>query len=79
MHIELTNVTINPDRGPLYYLDNSRDFSLKNITCPADTELFMKLNGKRTEHIRIIDTDLTAVKEAFSFGKEVNEKAVVME
>lgn len=76
-HIDMTNVTIIPDHGPVYLLHNSRDFSFENITSPAETELFMKLDGKRTEHIRIIDTDLTTVKEAFSLGKEVNEQAVI--
>ncbi len=76
-NIEMNNVTIIPEKGPVYLLNNSRDISMDNIVCPVNTEIFMKLDGKHTAHVKVTNSDLTAAKKAFSFGKEVNESAVV--
>jgi polygalacturonase len=76
-NIRMSNINIMPGKGPIFAIDNSRDFSLKNITCPEPTGLFMKLQGKLTSNIQVLESDLSSVKKAFELGDEVRADAVI--
>lgn len=77
-NIMMNNMTIIPETGPVYWFDNSRDFSMNNINCPAGAEIFMKLDGQQTGNIQIVNSDLSPAKKAFSIGQEVNENVIQM-
>ncbi|MBN2214334.1 MAG: glycoside hydrolase family 28 protein [Bacteroidales bacterium] len=78
-HINITNMAVIPEKTPVYSLYNSSDFFMKGITCPVNTEIFMRLEGKQTANIRLSDSDLSHAKKIFDQGKEVNRNAVRME
>ncbi len=77
-NIVMNNMTIIPEEGPVYQLDDSSDFSMENIRSPSENLVFMKLEGKQTANIQIINSDSDSSKKVFSFGQEVKENAVMM-
>lgn len=77
-NIRLNNVTIRSQESTVYTLENSWDFQLKNLTYPAQSELFMKLKGATTKNILIQNTPLSETKNNFEFGEGVNKSAVVI-
>jgi DNA sulfur modification protein DndE len=76
-NIRMTNATIIPESGVVYSIANSRDMVLKNLTCPAGTGTFLKLDGKTTSNIQLTGTDLSAAKKPVEFGKDVTQNALV--
>jgi DNA sulfur modification protein DndE len=76
-NIRLNKVNILPLKGTSYSLNNSRDFIMQSIECPINTVLFMKLEGKNTTNIQLINTDLSKAQKATEFGKEVIPNSLI--
>lgn len=76
-NIRLNKVNILPIKGSVYTLNNSKDFIMQNLDCPTNADLFMKLEGKNTANIQLINTDLSKAKKGIEFGKEVDTKTLI--
>jgi polygalacturonase len=76
-NIRMNEVNIMPVKSPVYSLNNSKDFFIKNLVCPKNTPLFMKLEGKNTTNIQLINTDLSEAQKSIESGKEVGKNAVI--
>jgi polygalacturonase len=76
-NIRMNEVNIMPVRSPVYSLNNSKDFVLQSLECPANTAIFMKLEGKDTENIQLIHTDLSKAQTKIESGKEVSIRALI--
>lgn len=76
-NIRLNKINILPVKGTVYSLKNSRDFIMQSLECPTNTVLFMKLEGKNTANIQLINTDLSKAKKDIELGKEVGTNALI--
>ncbi len=72
----LRNVKIFPKTGDIYSLKDTRDFVLDKGFCPANTGVFMKVEGKETARIKILNTDLSPAKTPVEYGPDVEQGAV---
>ncbi len=73
----LKNIKIIPKAGEVYALDQSRDFLIERGFCPPGTNVFIKIAGKDTEKIRLLDTDLSLAKFPVEYGNDSNKNAVI--
>ena len=73
---KLKNVTIIPENGNVYTLNNSSGFQIYKAFCPAGTNVFLEVEGNSTKNVRIIDTDLSSAKIPVEYGKNVNHTVV---
>ncbi|MGB8225281.1 MAG: glycoside hydrolase family 28 protein [Sedimentisphaerales bacterium] len=78
-NINFKNVRIMPQKGPVFTLNNSRNFIFENITVPDSNEVFIKLEGGRTEAIRLKGVDKTQIDKKIQFGENVKPDAVIIE
>jgi len=76
-NIRMNEVNIMPAKSPVYSLNNSKDFFMQSLECPANIAIFMKLEGKDTENIQLIHSDLSNDQSKIEFGKEVSIKALI--
>jgi polygalacturonase len=76
-NIRLNTVTIIPLKSTVYTLNNCRDFVMKNLTCPKNTPLYMKLEGKNTSNIQLVNTDLSKAEKDFELGEEVSPESII--
>ncbi len=51
---------------------------MENGECPANTNVFMRLEGKSTGGIKLIDTDLSGAKTPIEYGANVVQKVEVV-
>jgi polygalacturonase len=77
-NIRMNNVSIIPAKGPVFTFENSRDFLLKKLACPTGTSLFIKLNGKTTTNIQLLDTDITKANKGIELGPDVEKGALIV-
>ncbi|MFA5972259.1 MAG: glycoside hydrolase family 28 protein [Lentimicrobiaceae bacterium] len=76
-NIRLNKVNILPVKGTVYTLNNSKDFIMQSLECPTNAVLFIKLEGKNTANIQLINTDLSKAQKGTELGKEVDTNALI--
>jgi polygalacturonase len=59
-------------------LDNSKHIYIRNCQPPADTELFLDVDGPQTKNIVLFSNDLSGVKDIVHKTSDVPESAVVL-
>ena len=72
----LNNVEIVPKNGPIFYLDESSDFSLNKILYPDSLSDFMNLSGSTTKGILIENTKITDLNRQIKLTDGVDKSAV---
>ncbi len=73
----LQNVKIIPKAGDVYSLKDTKGFVLDQGFCPANTGVFMKVEGKETAGVKITHTDLSPAKVPVNFGPGAEKDAVI--
>ncbi len=73
--IALKNVHIAQSIGPVIIVSDSRRVTIDSIGYAA-ADVFLKVTGKRSADIQILNTDLSKAKQAVDAGIEVPEGAV---
>lgn len=76
-NLHFNTVNILPVNGTVYSLNNCKEFVMQNIDCPANTTLFMKLDGKYTADIQLVNTDISKAKKDVEFGKDVDKNVLI--
>ncbi len=74
--ISLKNVTILPEKGDIYEINNTKGLTIDNGFCPRGTDVFMNVAGKETNGIKILNTDLKSAKTPVQYGADVQRDAV---
>jgi polygalacturonase len=74
--IQMTNVSILPATGPVFTLQNSDHVTLDKITYPSGTDTFLKLDGAKTQHIQLTNTDASSSAHLIEAGEQVPGDAV---
>jgi polygalacturonase len=72
----LSNVGIMPKTGDVFSLRDTKNFKIEEGFCPANTDVFMSLEGKGTYGIKITNTDLSSAKTPVKYGPDVDKNAV---
>jgi hypothetical protein len=70
-------VKILLEQGPVYNIDNARNITIDHPAYTAGASLFMRVVGKDSENIRLLDADTQSAMKEFDLGKEVNPKAII--
>ncbi len=77
--ITLNRVTIQPETGVVYSLDNSRNVKLNSVRVPSHTKSFMSLKGSKTSGIDISNTALQNPSQEITKGQQVSSDALKIE
>lgn len=77
-NIRLNKVSILPEKGVVYSLENSKDFLMKDLVSPTLQKSFMTLKGTTTKNIQIQGTNLQKDKSNFTFEQGAEKSAVVV-
>ena len=63
---------------PVIKLIQTRQALLNNCSAPAGTKTFLEAQGDKTEHIVLMNSDLTGAEQAAQTGAEVPKNAVLL-
>lgn len=74
--IKLTNLQITPKSGPVISVRDSREVTIDKAS-PGDSNVFLRVEGEKSQNIRIKATDLSRTATAVEFDKGAKETAVV--
>jgi polygalacturonase len=76
---ELTfyNVKILLEQGPVFDIDNSCNITIDHPAYTKDASLFMKVVGKKSENIQLIDANTQNAIKEFEFGKDIDPKVII--
>ena len=74
--VGLLRVHITPSTGPAIAVKDSRNVTIDSALCPSGIDVFLSVTGKRTGDIRVLNTDLSAAKQAIRLGPDVSQDAV---
>ena len=75
-NITLDHVTIHPENGVVYSLDNSRDMTLNRVVIPKHTQKFMKLAGSKTNDVVISNSAIKDPNQVIEKGPQVKSGAL---
>jgi polygalacturonase len=73
----LSRATIQPDRGPVISLRQSRHVRIEQTDVPGSAELFLNVDGDRSQDIRLEGLNLSRAKKGIQTGPDVPPGAVV--
>ena len=74
--IKLTNLQVTPANGPVISVRDSREVTIHKAM-PGSANVFLRVEGAKSQNIRIIDTDLSRKTGAVEFDKSAKETAVI--
>ena len=72
----LKNIKIIPKQGGVYSFDRSKNIFIENGYCPKGVNVFMKVMGKDTENIRLVNTDLSCARVPVEYESNSNKNVV---
>ena len=75
--IVLNNVKIIPERGNVFNLNETDNFTIKNGYCPVGTNIFLSVEGNGTKNIKLINTPVSNAKTPVEYRNEVSTNAVI--
>jgi hypothetical protein len=61
----------------VFDIDNGRDITIDHPAYTKDASLFMKVVGKKSENIQLIDANTQNAKKDFEFGKDIDPKVII--
>jgi DNA sulfur modification protein DndE len=77
--LRFRNVKIMSEKSPVFALYNSRNFVMEDITFPDSNEVFMKLDGGRTQAIHLKGIDKSQIDKKIQLGRNVKPDAIIVE
>jgi polygalacturonase len=72
-------VLVKPDQGPVFDITNGNDVTIKNSIAHRGCEVFLKVSGKDSKDIKILDSNLSNAITALEIGSDVPEGVVSVE
>lgn len=75
--IEMKNSRIIPKESPVFLLYNSQNFIMDDVRFPDSSEVFIRLEGNRTQAVHLKGLDIPADK--IKLGKNVKGNAIITE
>jgi polygalacturonase len=75
--LQFKNVKILLDQGPVFNIDNARNISVAQLSYSQGVDLFMKVEGKESSGIQLLNMDISKAKKGIELGKDVQANAVI--
>lgn len=75
--INLNNVKIIPEKGNVFNLNESENFTIKDGYCPEGTNIFLNIDGTSSKNIQLINTSVSNAKTPVEYGNGVSTNAVI--
>jgi polygalacturonase len=75
--LQFNNVKVLLEQGPVYDIDNARNITIKHSTFNEGHSLFMRVTGKQSENIQLVDTDISKAKKGIELGNDVKSNVVI--
>jgi polygalacturonase len=75
--LNLSDVTIIPEQGPVLELFNSKKVQIENVKLTNTISTFLKLVGNKTQSIELINYDMNKLKKYIDIDKTVNQNALI--
>jgi hypothetical protein len=72
------DVAIRPARGAAFTLNNSRDIVIERGRVPDGSDPFLRVMGRRSAELAVVETDLTRARNAVELADEVKGLVVRM-
>ncbi len=76
--LRFQNVQVKPASSPVFKLTDAVNVSIQKSTAPADTKVFLQLDGKTSRNAMLVDCDLSAAEEKFTVGAGVKPEEVTI-
>jgi len=76
--ITLTNVTVTPASGPVYVMNEAKNVTITGAKVPANTAVFVTVDGEGSTGIVIEKTNLTGVTTPVDVNKNAKPGAVTV-
>jgi polygalacturonase len=75
--LQFRNMKILSEQGPVFHLDNVRNITVTQSLYSEGTDLFMKVEGKESSGVQLLNMNITKAKKGIEFGKDVQANAVI--
>ncbi|MCL7748238.1 glycoside hydrolase family 28 protein [Halalkalibacter alkaliphilus] len=75
--IQLTNVSLDVEKGPLLTLTNSINVDLINLQSKSHEETYVEVSGEKTKNVKCV-FGLPNAKDLVQVGEEVDENQVIV-
>ncbi len=66
--VRLTDVTVIPENGPALMINNVKDLTVENFSCPEGMECAMTVTGSRNRDVQVISAQITPENAQLSKG-----------
>jgi polygalacturonase len=77
--IDLKNVTIVPEVGPVLQFENVSDSTIRDCRSPEGIETYLEVKGEKSEGIRLESCDLSQARKAVSLQEGASQESVIRE
>ncbi|MDI6804489.1 MAG: glycoside hydrolase family 28 protein [Bacteroidota bacterium] len=76
-YITMKNCNVTTEVGSVITLSQSRNIFLNKIQSPNNTEIFLSVDGEKSENIQIENVDLSNINKKIIFTNKAKETAIV--
>jgi hypothetical protein len=76
--IFMKNVKILSPKTTLFTLENSRNFTLDNITYGSNTTTFISATGEKTSAINVVNTPVKSMAKGVVLAEGMNKNSVII-
>jgi DNA sulfur modification protein DndE len=76
-NLHFTNVSIMANHSPIYEFNECRNITIDHSIYTEGTEVFLKAEGKQSENIQIIKTDISKAKKGIELSGDAKPDAVI--
>ena len=66
--VRLTDITVIPENGPALMINNVKDLTVENFSCPEGMECAMTVTGSRNRDIQVVSAQITPENAQLSKG-----------
>ena len=75
--LQFKNVRLIVDEGPIFDFDNMKDITIQRPGFQSSITPFLKVSGKESMEIYLLDTKLSGISQQIERGSEVRSDAVI--
>jgi hypothetical protein len=74
--VTMTGLEINPKKSPVMFVKNSQEVTIEEASCKDKVDTFLKIEGKKTENVRLSGNDYSKATHKIVLGKTVPPDSV---
>ena len=74
--VTMTGLEIGPKKSPVMFVKNSQEVAIEEASCKDKVDTFLKIEGKKTENVRLSGNDYSKATHKIVLGKTVPPDSV---